>query len=291
MAGGGIGGELVTAAGLAYRRAHRWYIGRSALCRLCQGMGRRFAAQDVHVSAESGLRVDPAGIRDLRRGAISSAWPADSGRSRRVDPVGWHRRRSAGRRAAEEFPQSREQGPGLRRRAVALVASSELFLRMVRLAGLSRHCAVDRPSSFLFLGLGDVAGAGLHVLDPGACHRYPAARAADAALAGRALSRLPVAHQHVLSAATAKRSGHMSFVSRIIGTAERVPLPDVVIRAAIQRLCSRTATRLASGNAERDASFADEIAARAIAEHTDEANAQHYEVPAAFFAHVLGPNR
>ena len=49
----------------------------------------------------------------------------------------------------------------------------------------------------------------------------------------------------VLSAA-AQGSGHMSFVSTIIGTAERVPLPDVIIRAAIQRLCSRTATRLAT---------------------------------------------
>jgi cyclopropane-fatty-acyl-phospholipid synthase len=83
----------------------------------------------------------------------------------------------------------------------------------------------------------------------------------------------------------------MSFVSKIIGTAERVPLPDLVVRAAVQRLCSRTATRLASGKAESDASFADEMAARAIADYTDEANAQHYEVPAAFFAHVLGPNR
>ena len=83
----------------------------------------------------------------------------------------------------------------------------------------------------------------------------------------------------------------MSVVSNIIGTAERVPLPDLVIRAAIQRLCSRTATRLASGNADSDASFADEMAARAIAEHADAANAQHYEVPAAFFARVLGPNR
>jgi cyclopropane-fatty-acyl-phospholipid synthase len=83
----------------------------------------------------------------------------------------------------------------------------------------------------------------------------------------------------------------MSFVSAMIGTAERVPLPDVIIRAAIQQLCSRTATRLASGNAASDARFADEMAARAIAEHTDAANAQHYEVPAAFFAHVLGPNR
>ena len=83
----------------------------------------------------------------------------------------------------------------------------------------------------------------------------------------------------------------MSFVSTIIGTAERVPLPDAIVRAAIHRLCSRTATKLAAAKAESDAWFADEMAARAIAEYTDEANTQHYEVPAAFFARVLGPNR
>jgi cyclopropane-fatty-acyl-phospholipid synthase len=83
----------------------------------------------------------------------------------------------------------------------------------------------------------------------------------------------------------------MSFVSTIIGTAERVPLPDAIVRAAIHRLCSRTAVRLSECDARSDALFADDMAARAIAEHTDEANAQHYEVPAAFFAKVLGPNR
>ena len=83
----------------------------------------------------------------------------------------------------------------------------------------------------------------------------------------------------------------MSFMSAIIDTAERVPLPDVIIRAAIHRLCSRTAVRLAGGSAESDAAFAREMAARAIAEHADAANTQHYEVPAAFFANVLGPNR
>jgi cyclopropane-fatty-acyl-phospholipid synthase len=83
----------------------------------------------------------------------------------------------------------------------------------------------------------------------------------------------------------------VSFVSSMIGTAERMPLPDAIIRAAIARLCSRTAARLAGGNAENDASFAGEMAARAIAECTEEANVQHYEVPAAFFARVLGPNR
>ena len=33
------------------------------------------------------------------------------------------------------------------------------------------------------------------------------------------------------------------------------------------------------------------MAVRAIAEHSNAANSQHYEVPAAFFAEVLGPNR
>src|SRR5260370_34582645 len=83
----------------------------------------------------------------------------------------------------------------------------------------------------------------------------------------------------------------MNLVSTIIETAERVPLPDVIIKAAIHRLCSRTSARLSSGSKERDAAFAREMADRAIAEHADAANMQHYEVPAAFFAQVLGPNR
>jgi len=83
----------------------------------------------------------------------------------------------------------------------------------------------------------------------------------------------------------------MTFVSTIIGAAERVPLPDAIVRAAIHRLCSRTATRLAERDARGDALFADAMEARAIAEFADEANAQHYDVPAAFFERVLGPNR
>jgi cyclopropane-fatty-acyl-phospholipid synthase len=83
----------------------------------------------------------------------------------------------------------------------------------------------------------------------------------------------------------------MSVVSRIIGTAERVPLPDALIRAGIQQLCSRTAERLALSDVSTDASFAELMTVRRVAEHTDAANTQHYEVPAAFFALVLGPNR
>ncbi|MGA7070600.1 SAM-dependent methyltransferase [Bradyrhizobium sp.] len=83
----------------------------------------------------------------------------------------------------------------------------------------------------------------------------------------------------------------MSLTSRAIGAAERVPLPDVLIRTAIRQLCARTAARFASADAQGDASFAREMVARAIAEHAEAANAQHYEVPAAFFGRVLGPNR
>ncbi|MGQ0684806.1 hypothetical protein [Bradyrhizobium sp.] len=68
----------------------------------------------------------------------------------------------------------------------------------------------------------------------------------------------------------------MSFVSTIIGTAERVPLPDAIIRAAIHRLCSRTAMRLSERDARSDALFADEMAARAI-----EWGVSHYRMKAA----------
>lgn len=83
----------------------------------------------------------------------------------------------------------------------------------------------------------------------------------------------------------------MSVVSAIIGTAERVPLPDMVIRAAIQRLCSRTATRLSTLGAADDAAFAGRMMLRPIAEDADAAGGRHDQVPASFFAQVLGPSR
>lgn len=36
----------------------------------------------------------------------------------------------------------------------------------------------------------------------------------------------------------------MSLMSTMIGVAERVPLPDVLVRAAIERMCARTAAAL-----------------------------------------------
>jgi cyclopropane-fatty-acyl-phospholipid synthase len=83
----------------------------------------------------------------------------------------------------------------------------------------------------------------------------------------------------------------MSTLAKIIDAAERVPLPDALARAAIALLCARTSRAMAGGNAQTDAAFARQMAACAIAEHVGAANAQHYVVPAAFFARVLGPNR
>lgn len=72
---------------------------------------------------------------------------------------------------------------------------------------------------------------------------------------------------------------------------ERVPWPDAVSRAAVSFLVERSCGRLASAPADTNTRFAAAMAHYPIAESVDEANAQHYEVPAAFFDLVLGPQR
>jgi cyclopropane-fatty-acyl-phospholipid synthase len=73
-------------------------------------------------------------------------------------------------------------------------------------------------------------------------------------------------------------------------TAERWPIPDRLSRAGIAHMVEQTRRRLAAGH-DPDAGFAAGMAAFPIAQHTDAANAQHYEVPAAFFGAFLGPHR
>ena len=82
----------------------------------------------------------------------------------------------------------------------------------------------------------------------------------------------------------------MTAVARAIGLVERTALPDRVTRAGIHALCARTRRRLA-GNAGAERAFAATMMHYPVATHTDDANAQHYELPAAFFGHVLGPAR
>lgn len=83
----------------------------------------------------------------------------------------------------------------------------------------------------------------------------------------------------------------MNLAVTAIPAAERLPLPDPALRFGINRLVGRTRRLLAEGNGPTDSEFARSMAEWPIAVHTDEANAQHYELPASFFALTLGPRR
>jgi cyclopropane-fatty-acyl-phospholipid synthase len=82
----------------------------------------------------------------------------------------------------------------------------------------------------------------------------------------------------------------MTIMQKLASWGEALPLPDAVSRRAIASLVGRTDRSLAEQTADA-AGFARDMAALPIAMHTDAANAQHYEVPAAFFDLVLGPRR
>lgn len=80
-------------------------------------------------------------------------------------------------------------------------------------------------------------------------------------------------------------------VASLIHLSERLPLPDALISFGIKTLVGRTRTLHASPDEARETAFARDMAKYPVAVHADSANSQHYEVPAAFFALVLGPHR
>ena len=82
----------------------------------------------------------------------------------------------------------------------------------------------------------------------------------------------------------------MRAIEALTKAAERAPWPDLMTRAGIAWLVARTRRRLAA-NPVSDDDFAALMTRLPIAEHAEAANAQHYEVPAAFFALALGPQR
>jgi cyclopropane-fatty-acyl-phospholipid synthase len=83
----------------------------------------------------------------------------------------------------------------------------------------------------------------------------------------------------------------MNLVAAATTAVERLPLPDALTRAGIAALVGRTARSLRRTPAERELDFARDMNAQPIAVATAVANLQHYEVPADFFAAVLGPRR
>lgn len=83
----------------------------------------------------------------------------------------------------------------------------------------------------------------------------------------------------------------MNMLAFAINTAERAPLTDGMTLAGIDFLCWRTKHRLAAIPQDAEHAFVETMGNFPVAIHTEEANRQHYEVPAEFFGLVLGPQR
>lgn len=75
---------------------------------------------------------------------------------------------------------------------------------------------------------------------------------------------------------------------------DRDALPDALIRAGIRRICAARLREQEAGGldaqSERFVALLDWLRAAPIAATPEAANAQHYELPPAFFEHVLGPH-
>ena len=82
---------------------------------------------------------------------------------------------------------------------------------------------------------------------------------------------------------------------RAIGWVEQGLVPDGVVRLGIRRLLRERLDEIGDGDPERSAAIAQaffaSLAGQPVALVPEKANEQHYEVPAAFFARVLGPHR
>ena len=112
-------------------------------------------------------------------------------------------------------------------RIVALVAASELFLRMVRMARLSADR--DRSGRRLSVGMARAPGASLHVLAAGLCLRHSAARRAHAANARRRIPRLSGAHQRLFPVAVTRDCRErraMNITAAAIDAGERLAWPE-----------------------------------------------------------------
>lgn len=87
----------------------------------------------------------------------------------------------------------------------------------------------------------------------------------------------------------------MSLINTPLKLAEKGMLPDSIIRAGIRQLCKGRLDEIAAANCQVGSKiFTDFISAMRsapIALVPELANAQHYEVPAAFFQYCLGEHR
>jgi cyclopropane-fatty-acyl-phospholipid synthase len=80
----------------------------------------------------------------------------------------------------------------------------------------------------------------------------------------------------------------MNPTTAAIRNLQDAPFPDFVTRPAIAALVTEARKRLDRDGPHDEAAFARDMARRAVAEHTDAANAQHYELAPEFFELCLG---
>lgn len=83
----------------------------------------------------------------------------------------------------------------------------------------------------------------------------------------------------------------MSLLANSVNKLQDAPFPDFLTRPAIALLVANARRSLKTPPADVEATFAREMAERPVAEFTDAANEQHYELPARFFELCLGPHR
>ncbi len=87
----------------------------------------------------------------------------------------------------------------------------------------------------------------------------------------------------------------MSATHLALNWVEQGYVPDSVIRGGIRRLCKARLEEIGAADCESSAArleaFLDDLALAPVALLPEQANAQHYEVPAEFFGEVLGPLR
>lgn len=83
----------------------------------------------------------------------------------------------------------------------------------------------------------------------------------------------------------------MSIVEHAINLTERTQLPDALTRAGIYALVNQSKRQRATVPDDISKQFATDMAGFPIALATDEANEQHYEIPARFFELFLGRHR
>jgi cyclopropane-fatty-acyl-phospholipid synthase len=78
-------------------------------------------------------------------------------------------------------------------------------------------------------------------------------------------------------------------MSLLIQLAERGKLPDRLIRSGINKLLKERLQSLKT-DVKTTKEWIELLESRPLAEHTDAANEQHYEIPAPYFKTVLGPH-